>query len=77
MRNRLSCFIIGDGALTIRCAGILQKEGFDLRGIITSNPDVKTWAGANGTPHLDYSTDALAVMQEQPLLLRRWPQRST
>ena len=66
MKERFSCFIIGDGSLTIRCADILQKEGHEIRGIITSNRDVKFWASANGSPHLDYSLDVLAAMREQP-----------
>jgi natural product biosynthesis luciferase-like monooxygenase protein/amino acid adenylation domain-containing protein len=65
-KNRFSCFLIGDGSLTIRCAEILQKEGHDLRGIITSNPDVKSWTTANGTPHIDYSNDVLTALKEQP-----------
>src|SRR3989441_6494416 len=66
MKERFRCFIIGDGSLTIRCADILQKEGHEIRGIITSNPDVKSWASANGSPHLDYSPDVLAAMREEP-----------
>src|SRR2546428_13512478 len=66
MKNPFSCFVIGDGSLTIRCVDILLKEGHEVRGIITSNPEVESWAGANGVPHCDHSADLAAVIGQRP-----------
>jgi natural product biosynthesis luciferase-like monooxygenase protein len=66
MKSIFSCFVIGDGSLTIQCANILRNEGKDVRGIITSNPEVESWARANALPHVDYSANLLSVLEEHP-----------
>src|SRR5437879_2397855 len=68
MKSIFSCFLIGDGSLTIQCANILRKEGQDIRGIITSNPEVESWARANALPHVDCSANLLSVLEEHPFV---------
>src|SRR6266581_2309670 len=66
MRQSFSCFVIGDGSLTLQCLNILLGEGHEVRGIITSNPEIKSWAKATGVPQIDYSTNLAAVIGQRP-----------
>ena len=56
-----SCFLIGEESLLIRCAEALLAQGHDLRGVISSEPQLVAWATANGIPtvHPDAVTSAL------------------
>jgi len=66
MKTMFSCYVFGDGSLTIRCAEILQNEGHDLRGIVTSNPEVAAWAKARAVALIDPASNLLATLGERP-----------
>jgi amino acid adenylation domain-containing protein len=51
--NTLSCFIIGEGTLPIRCAEILLDHDHAIYGIISSDEVTNDWARARGIPHID------------------------
>jgi natural product biosynthesis luciferase-like monooxygenase protein len=66
MGRNLKCFLVGDGALTIRCAEILIASGFELLGIIALSSEVADWARAARTPVYSPEEDYLPVLLKQP-----------
>jgi natural product biosynthesis luciferase-like monooxygenase protein len=66
MESTFSCFVIGDGLLTLRCADILRNGGQEVLGIITSNQEVASWTLANRLRHVDHSAHLITVLEERP-----------
>ncbi len=46
----LSCIVLGDAAVTIRCAGILRERGNRVAGVITGDGRVAGWAAEQRIP---------------------------
>lgn len=51
-RNRMSCFIIGEGTLPIQCAEILLDRGHDIYGIVSPDMSLGQWAREKQLPYL-------------------------
>lgn len=64
--STLTCFVLGDGALTIQCGDILLDSGHTIRGVITADSDVKHWADQKQLPVLDVESDYLPRLKEKP-----------
>ena len=60
----LSCVIIGEGTLPIRCAEILLQRGHVIRGVVSPDGSVGRWAEENGIPAIG-SWDALEFFLSQ------------
>lgn len=43
-QEELSCIVIGDGTLPIRCGEILVENGYDLRAVVSDDHKVQKWA---------------------------------
>ncbi len=46
----LSCVVVGDAAVTLRCAGILREKGHSVLGLVTADGRVAGWAAERGLP---------------------------
>src|SRR3989441_6520094 len=55
--NQFSCFVIGEGALTVQCCDILLNRGHEVLGIVTSNPEIIRWAQERSVRPLDPTGD--------------------
>ena len=65
-RDPLSCFIIGEGTLPIRCAEILLNRGLKIDGIVSSDATIKSWAKEKETPYIDTRDDVMGFIKRQP-----------
>jgi len=66
MSERISCFIIGDGAMPIRCGEMLRAEGVLIHGVVCGDPATQSWAAEHGIPTLAPDGDLHAWMQRRP-----------
>ncbi|MES2141593.1 MAG: amino acid adenylation domain-containing protein [Pseudomonadota bacterium] len=48
-----SCFIIGEGSLTLNCAEWILLQGCQIHGIVSSSKTIKKWANENDIPYFD------------------------
>jgi amino acid adenylation domain-containing protein len=46
----LSCVVVGDAAITLRCAGVLVERGHSLLGVVTGDGRVAAWAAGRAVP---------------------------
>lgn len=46
----LSCLVIGDAAVTVRCAEAIVSAGHELLGVVTADERCAAWAAANSIP---------------------------
>jgi natural product biosynthesis luciferase-like monooxygenase protein len=47
-----TCFVIGGDSLLVECAELIVRGGQTLRGVISDNPRIVSWAEKNGVRHL-------------------------
>ncbi len=66
MKTTFSCFVVGEGSLTIHCSEILRREGHDVRGVVASNPEMIAWAGEKGIPVIDRGASLLPALRARP-----------
>ncbi len=66
MSERISCFIIGDGAMPIRCGEMLRAEGVHIHGVVCADPATQSWAAEHGIPTLAPDGDLFAWMERRP-----------
>jgi natural product biosynthesis luciferase-like monooxygenase protein len=66
MSERTSCFIIGDGALPIRCGEMLRAAGVLVHGVVADQEDTLAWAAAHGIPTLPGDGDLHEWMARRP-----------
>jgi natural product biosynthesis luciferase-like monooxygenase protein len=66
MSERISCFIIGDGAMPIRCGEMLRAEGVLIHGVVCADPATQSWAAEHGIPTLAPDGDLFAWMERRP-----------
>lgn len=50
MIKKISCYIIGDDNLTIKCAEILLLKKYKILGVFSSHPNVQSWAKQQKVP---------------------------
>jgi amino acid adenylation domain-containing protein len=50
--TRFSCVVIGDAALTVRCARAIVAAGHELSGIVTEDDRCAAWGAGRGIPVL-------------------------
>ena len=62
----LSCFVIGDGALTIQCCDLLLGRGHQVFGVVASNPEIIRWARERRITLLDPAEDLVAAFKASP-----------
>jgi amino acid adenylation domain-containing protein len=55
--RNFSCVIMGNGTLPIRCAEALATQGHSIQGIISSDPQLRVWAGEKHIAPFDYPGD--------------------
>ena len=60
----LSCVLIGDESLVIRCAEILVDSGCDVRAVVSSNPQIISWAEEHSTRHLRPGSSLASSLRE-------------
>ncbi len=46
----LSCLVVGDAAVTLRCAEILLEHGHSVLGLVTGDGRVAAWSAERGVP---------------------------
>ncbi|GAB3327494.1 hypothetical protein GCM10027299_28180 [Larkinella ripae] len=61
-----TCFIIGKDTLLIECAGILQQNGFQIKGIISSDRQVRQFCADQAIPFLEMTGPFASVLEENP-----------
>ncbi|HKX39510.1 MAG TPA: formyltransferase family protein, partial [Burkholderiaceae bacterium] len=61
-----SCCLIGEGTLLVQCAEVALSQGFAIRGVVSSAPEVVRWCDAHGVARI-------AASQDQPAFLGREP----
>lgn len=64
--RHFNSFIIGEGLLTLQCAEALLAEGNPIFGLITANPDIRSWAEERSVKCIDPSADISAALHEEP-----------
>lgn len=65
-KNKLSCFIIGEGTLPIQCAKLLLNRGYTLYGIISFDTSISDWAKNKGIPHIQPTDNLIKFLSQQP-----------
>jgi amino acid adenylation domain-containing protein len=53
MMTNFSCFVVGDGGLTLSCLEILLAQGCHLQGIYSADRSLQQWAAANSIAQTD------------------------
>ncbi|GAB4019206.1 amino acid adenylation domain-containing protein [Spirosoma koreense] len=61
-----SCFIIGNGTLLIECTTILREKGYLVRGVISQDPQVRTYCDKAGLLYADASLQFVTLLEEAP-----------
>ena len=61
-----SCFVIGEGTLLIECTTILSRRGFLIKGIISDDPQVRTYCHTGGLLCIDSAADLAVVLTADP-----------
>jgi amino acid adenylation domain-containing protein len=64
--NKISCYIIGDGALLTACGELIIDFGHDIYGVISSNPLIREWAEDKGIECIDHDSDYLEFLKQKP-----------
>jgi amino acid adenylation domain-containing protein len=59
VQPQFTCFIIGEGTLSIQCAEILRQREHEIYGFISPDPLVKQWATERGIPFLEPTEQTL------------------
>ena len=54
--TRSSCFVVGEGALGLKCLEILLEQGCHLLGVYSTDRLVQEWAAANNIIHTEDAT---------------------
>jgi amino acid adenylation domain-containing protein len=52
MSRKFTCYVVGDGSLTLKCSEVLLDRGHEIYGIISSNPAINNWAASNKIENL-------------------------
>ena len=52
MSQKFTCYVVGDGSLTLKCSEVLFDRGHEICGIISSNPAIINWAANNNIENL-------------------------
>ena len=64
--TKLSAFIIGSEPLAAQCGDTWLEHGHAVRGLITSTPQLASWAASKGIPVLDPRQDYLPALDAEP-----------
>jgi amino acid adenylation domain-containing protein len=64
--TRLTAMLIGEGLLPLRCADLLEENGFGLVGVISSTRELCAWADRRGIAHIGGGEDLDAFLRRQP-----------
>ncbi len=62
----ISCFLIGSDTLLMECGDMLLRGGHDVRGVISAEARVRSWAEALGLTVLHPEEDIRSAMAAQP-----------
>ncbi len=62
----LTCILVGDESLLVQCAGILGRDGHELRGIITSSSAVREWAKQEAVACIEPGLELAERLREIP-----------
>jgi amino acid adenylation domain-containing protein len=57
MPKKFTCYVVGEGALLLKCSEILLDRGHEIYGIISSNSTIKYWAISNNIKTLELNDD--------------------
>lgn len=61
-----TCWLIGDGTLLIECATILSEKGFQIKGVISHDAQVRSYCDKAALRSIDLSLDLATVLAEEP-----------
>ncbi len=64
--SKISCYIIGDGALLIACGELIIDFGYDIYGVISSNSLIREWAEDKGIQCIDHNSDYFEFLSQKP-----------
>ncbi len=62
----LSCCLIGDGMLVLRCGELLLSRGHIIHGLISKDPAVARWAAKNAIPYQSSTAEQAAFLGRRP-----------
>ncbi|UFH52975.1 formyltransferase family protein [Spirosoma sp. KNUC1025] len=62
----MTCFVIGEGTLLIGCTTILCQQGFQVKGVISQDQQVRSYCDKEGFRYVDSSSDLKSVLEENP-----------
>ncbi len=62
----VSCYIIGEGKLTLFCAQFLFRSECHLLGVVSPSPALASWAKTNAIPYFRTVSEALPTLQAEP-----------
>ena len=60
---RPSTVLVGGDSLLCRCGEVLERQGFDVRAVVTGSAKVREWATARGLRVLDVASDWVAELE--------------
>ena len=55
--SSLPCLVIGNQTLLIQCSEILLQRGHQINGVVTRDPQIRTWAEAKGLRVVEQGAD--------------------
>jgi amino acid adenylation domain-containing protein len=65
--RKVSCFVLGAGTLTLKCAEILLERGHTIYGMISSDAALRDGARERGIPYADpKSADIVSLLSRHP-----------
>ncbi|MGK7872420.1 MAG: amino acid adenylation domain-containing protein [Xenococcaceae cyanobacterium] len=66
IQSQFSCFIIGEGTLTIKCCELLLAENHHIFGVISPDALISNWTKAKNIPHIQPTDNLIAFLSQQP-----------
>jgi len=63
---RSTCYVIGTESLLIQCAEVLLNEGFEVLGVVSAEPAIRSWAEGKGLRRLELDSRLADVLRAQP-----------
>lgn len=61
-----TCFVIGDGILLIDCIAILRQEGFQIKGVVSQDAQIRGYCDKDGLRYVDSVSTLTSVLSEEP-----------
>ncbi|MFI1366368.1 amino acid adenylation domain-containing protein [Streptomyces griseochromogenes] len=64
--TRFGCVLVGESAMVTACAEVLLERGHRVRGVVSPDPEIRTWAERAGLAATGFGPDLVAWLAAEP-----------